>query len=300
MKKIAICIACMAALGMSGCVTSKKYNEMKGQALRYENDLNQANTQIAQLSDENGRLQNENDRLGKDRDSLMVALITTRANYDSLKAGYNALDDKYKKLLADGSAEAARMLRQLEQSQAELSERSRKIEELNAMLRAREEALDNIRRKVSDALVGFEGKGLTISVKEGQVYVSMEDKLLFKSGSYNIDPRGEEAIKDLANVLAQNPDINVIVEGHTDNVPYKGSGDLKDNLDLSVKRATTVTRLLLTNKGIVPERITAAGRGESLPIDNTNTVEGRARNRRTEIILTPKIDELMRILSDKQ
>ncbi|MBR2420143.1 MAG: OmpA family protein, partial [Rikenellaceae bacterium] len=146
------------------------------------------------------------------------------------------------------------------------------------------------------ALLGFEGKGLTISTRDGKVYVSMEDKLLFRSGSYEIGRDGEKAVRDLAKVLAANPDINVMVEGHTDDVRYTPNAYLKDNLDLSAKRATTVVRLLLENKEIAPERIVAAGRGESLPVAEGKTAEARAKNRRTEIILTPKYDELMKLM----
>ena len=211
----------------------------------------------------------------------------------------NYLQAQYQQLLADGSAEAARMLRQLEQSQSELDARSRKVAELEQMLRAREEAINALRAKVSDALLGFEGKGLSVSVRDGKVYVSMDDKLLFRSGSFELNPDGARAVKDLASVLAQNPDINVMVEGHTDDVPYKPNGQLRDNLDLSAKRATTVVRLLLTNKDIAPARIIAAGRGESLPVDPGKTAEARAKNRRTEIILTPKLDELMQLMEQK-
>ena len=181
-----------------------------------------------------------------------------------------------------------------------LSDRSRRVAELEGMLRSREEAIDAIRRKVTDALTGFEGKGLSISIRNGNVYVSMDDKLLFRSGSFEIDPNGARAVRDLSEVLAQNPDINVMVEGHTDDVPYRSNGQLKDNLDLSAKRATTVVRLLLENKQIAPSRIIAAGRGESLPVDPAKTSEARAKNRRTEIILTPKLDELMQLMKNEE
>ncbi len=258
---------------------------MKAQALRAEGELASANTRIEELSVRNRKLTQTVDELKKD---------TAR-----MAADYLYLNQKYKKLLADGSAEAARMLRQLEESQNELNERSQRVDELEQMLRAREESIAAIRRKVADALLGFEGKGLSISTRDGKVYVSMEDKLLFRSGSFEIDPNGARAVRDLATVLAQNPDINVMVEGHTDDVPYRPNGQLKDNLDLSAKRATTVVRLLLENKEIAPERIIAAGRGESLPVDPDKTPEARAKNRRTEIILTPKLDELMQLM-DKE
>ena len=268
------------------CVSNKKFNSMKAEALRLDGELNSANTRIDDLTRRNDTLTAKNPRLVSDSTRLYMS--------------YTALQERYQKLLADGSAETARMLKELETSQMALNERSRRVNELEAMLRSREEAINAIRRKVTDALTGFDGKGLSISIKNGNVYVSMDDKLLFRSGSFEIDPNGARAVHDLATVLAQNPDINVMVEGHTDDVPYRPNGQLRDNLDLSAKRATTVVRLLLENKGIAPSRIIAAGRGESLPVASGKTSEARAKNRRTEIILTPKLDELMQLMQEQK
>ena len=268
------------------CVSNKKFNSMKAEALRLDGELNSANTRIDDLTRRNDTLTAKNLRLVSDSTRLFMS--------------YTALQERYQKLLADGSAETARMLKELETSQMALNERSRRVNELEAMLRSREEAINAIRRKVTDALTGFDGKGLSISIKNGNVYVSMDDKLLFRSGSFEIDPNGARAVHDLATVLAQNPDINVMVEGHTDDVPYRPNGQLRDNLDLSAKRATTVVRLLLENKGIAPSRIIAAGRGESLPVASGKTSEARAKNRRTEIILTPKLDELMQLMQEQK
>ena len=268
------------------CVSNKKFNSMKAEALRLDGELNSANTRIDDLTRRNDTLTAKNLRLVSDSTRLYMS--------------YTALQERYQKLLADGSAETARMLKELETSQMALNERSRRVNELEAMLRSREEAINAIRRKVTDALTGFDGKGLSISIKNGNVYVSMDDKLLFRSGSFEIDPNGARAVHDLATVLAQNPDINVMVEGHTDDVPYRPNGQLRDNLDLSAKRATTVVRLLLENKGIAPSRIIAAGRGESLPVASGQTSEARAKNRRTEIILTPKLDELMQLMQEQK
>ena len=268
------------------CVSNKKFNSMKAEALRLDGELNSANTRIDDLTRRNDTLTAKNLRLVSDSTRLYMS--------------YTALQERYQKLLADGSAETARMLKELETSQMALNERSRRVNELEAMLRSREEAINAIRRKVTDALTGFDGKGLSISIKNGNVYVSMDDKLLFRSGSFEIDPNGARAVHDLATVLAQNPDINVMVEGHTDDVPYRPNGQLRDNLDLSAKRATTVVRLLLENKGIAPNRIIAAGRGESLPVASGKTSEARAKNRRTEIILTPKLDELMQLMQEQK
>ena len=268
------------------CVSNKKFNSMKAEALRLDGELNSANTRIDDLTRRNDTLTAKNLRLVSDSTRLYMS--------------YTALQERYQKLLADGSAETARMLKELETSQMALNERSRRVNELEAMLRSREETINAIRRKVTDALTGFDGKGLSISIKNGNVYVSMDDKLLFRSGSFEIDPNGARAVHDLATVLAQNPDINVMVEGHTDDVPYRPNGQLRDNLDLSAKRATTVVRLLLENKGIAPSRIIAAGRGESLPVASGKTSEARAKNRRTEIILTPKLDELMQLMQEQK
>ena len=187
------------------------------------------------------------------------------------------------------------MLEELSRNQADLNARSARIAELEETIAARDRALNDIRQKVEQALLGFDGKGLSISRRDGKVYVSMNDKLLFRSGSFEIESEGARAVRQLSEVLAANPDIDIMVEGHTDNVPYRGTGQLRDNLDLSVKRATTITRLLLENKKISPLRVISAGRGEYMPLSNDNSAEARALNRRTEIILSPKLDQLLEL-----
>lgn len=280
MKKILILLVIAASLG--SCVSTKKFNSVRADMMRLENELSSSRVRSDELTARNKNLSEQVEALAAD---------TAR-----LGSEVRLLNQRYKTLLSDGSAEASRMLRQLEESQRELEYRSQRVEELEQLLRAREEAIDAIRRKVADALLGFDGNGLSISVKDGKVYVSMDDKLLFRSGSFDIETKGAEAIKELGIVLAQNPDINIMVEGHTDDVPYRPNGNLKDNLDLSAKRATTVTRLLLENKDISPSRIIACGRGEYLPVEQGKTPEARAKNRRTEIILSPKLDELMQLM----
>lgn len=272
----------IVGLMLTSCVSNKVFNSMKAEAMRNESEVRSVELQVEALQARCGRLEQACDSLAAD---------TAR-----LGAMCRSLGQRYGRLLEDGSAEAARMLRELERSQQELQARSLRMEELERSLTSREEALLSIRRKVADALLGFDGKGLSISTRDGKVYVSMDDKLLFRSGSYEIGTRGAEAVRELAGVLAQNKDINVMVEGHTDDVPYVGRGALKDNLDLSAKRATTVVRLILENKEIDPARIIAAGRGESLPVATGKTPEVRQQNRRTEIILTPRLDELMQLM----
>ena len=178
---------------------------------------------------------------------------------------------------------------------ASLKVREQRVAELEAILRAKDSAVNALKANIQKALLGFQNQGLTVETRNGKVYVSMEEKLLFKSGSIAVDPKGESALLELAKALNQNGEVSILVEGHTDNVPMK-SATIKDNLDLSVLRATSISRILTTAGGVDPKRVTSAGRGEHFPIDTANTPEARAKNRRTEIILTPKLDELLNIL----
>ncbi len=219
----------------------------------------------------------------------------TKALLGQIKKAQNELRLREDEVLSLEKEMDARK-RTLDTLQAELNRRDKRLQELESALNRKDEAVKALKQKVMNALTGFEGNGLSITTKNGKVYVSMDEKLLFKSGSYQVDQRGVEALGHLAGVLAQNKDINVMIEGHTDNVPYKGSGELKDNWDLSVKRATSIVRILILNAGIDAERLTVAGRSKYVPIGTNATAEGRSKNRRTEIILTPKLDELFKIL----
>jgi len=144
--------------------------------------------------------------------------------------------------------------------------------------------------------MGFEGKGLTVHMKDGKVYVSLEEKLIFASGKWDVSNEGVAALKDLAKVLEKNPDISILIEGHTDNVPLSSQNQVKDNWDLSTMRATSIVKILLANGKIDPKRLVASGRGEYLPVVPNNSPANKAKNRRTEIILSPKLDELMQII----
>ncbi len=187
--------------------------------------------------------------------------------------------------------------KELDQLNIELKKREARVAELEFVLKSKDEAVLNLKKTLSDALLGFEGKGLTITQKNGKVYVSMDENLLFASGSINVETKGAEALKKLAKVLEQNEDINVLIEGHTDDVPMIGKGEIKDNWDLSVMRATSIVKIIVKNSKVDPKRLTAAGRGEYFPLDNAKTSEARKKNRRTEIILTPKLDELFKVIN---
>ncbi len=177
----------------------------------------------------------------------------------------------------------------------ELNNKEKRVAELESVLARKDSTVSALREKVSAALLGFQDNGLTVSTKNGKVYVSLEERLLFESGSTVVDSKGVDALKKLAKVLERETDINVLIEGHTDNVPIK-SATIKDNWDLSVLRATSIIRIITSNSKVDQRTLTAAGRGEYFPIDKANTPEARRKNRRTEIILSPNLDELFKIL----
>ncbi|MGE4287505.1 MAG: OmpA family protein [Salinivirgaceae bacterium] len=224
------------------------------------------------------------------KEDLQVREDELRELEDNLMAKQLALEERDEILLALDAT--------LNQKKTELEAQSLRMRELESILHSKDSAVFALKSKITDALLGFENKGLTIQQRNGKVYVTMDEKLLFKSGQWDVDPKGQQAIKQIAGVLEQNKDINIVVEGHTDDVPMRGSGEIKDNWDLSVKRATSIVKILLQNSSMDPKRVSAAGRGPYFPVDAAKTPEARAKNRRTEIILTPKLDELFQILEN--
>jgi len=299
------------------CVSSKKYNQLNGNFQESEKTVQTLKEQNQALTVKTIELQGKLDKQNKDIEALSAKLKETSQNLESSNSSnqrlkqFNAdLESQLNSLKAGSSEEIARLMGKLQEAQTdlqkredilksaqtELEQRSLRLKELEEALKQKDDAVKQLRQKVMDALLGFNNKGLTIQEKNGKVYVSLDEQLLFKTGQWDVDPKGQQALSNLAEVLGQNPDINVLVEGHTDNVPMRGTGMVKDNWDLSVMRATAVTRILLKNKAVEPKRITSAGRGEFFPIDEANTQEARQKNRRTEIILTPRLDEIFRIL----
>ncbi len=273
MKRILI-LSAVAVFAVS-CVTTRQYNSLRAELISAQNRLDHSRAMTDEYADRSEDLT----RLNGQQQTEIATLNEKLAD----------LQERYNRLLDSGQASNSQHSAQMEQNAA-------RVAELERSLAARDRALGALRQKVSGALTGFDGKGLSVSAREGKVYVSMDDKLLFRSGSFEIEPVGAEAVRELAAVLAANTDINIMVEGHTDDVPYRGNGPLQDNLDLSAKRATTVTRLILENEDIDPARVISAGRGEWLPLTLGTSPDARARNRRTEIILTPKLDELLQIV----
>ena len=241
-------------------------------------------------------LQQQNASLSSSRDQLQAqktALEQEKArNEESLRSSLlnknqqvNQLNDNL-----SGAQQANSAL------SADLRSKEQRIAEMQRILDQKDAAVKALRQKVGDALLGFNAQDLQVNVKNGKVYVSLSEQLLFKSGSTKVDPKGQDALKKLATALKGNQDVNVLVEGHTDNVPLKGvvSG-AKDNWDLSVLRATEITRIL-TEAGLAAGQVTPSGRSMYVPVAANDSPTNKALNRRTEIILTPKLDELFQIL----
>lgn len=211
------------------------------------------------------------------------------------KEKVRTLEQQVEQATKSSSEEIKGLLTQLEKAEEDLFERESKLRELQSLIKQRDSSMNALRERVEQSLLGFKDSGLEIEVKNGKVYVKMSNQLLFKSGSTVIDQRGRDALSQLATVLSQQTDISVMIEGHTDNKPINNAR-IADNWDLSVLRSTEVARILTIENGIDPKRIIASGRSEFMPTDEADTQEARAKNRRTEIILSPKLDELFNLV----
>jgi chemotaxis protein MotB len=318
--------------GAVSCVPGKKFKTLEDTSKQYLNERDALKTENIGLTMDNKELEAKVAALEKESSAIKDEIKNTSVERDQLKDDYNKLLGKVndlqnaqedlikgnvnetKKLLSElqtaqeNLQKKEDLLRQLEQNldskkasldeiSFELEKRNARMAEMQQVLDAQKKIVSDLKNKVSEALLGFENKGLTVTMKNGKVYVSLDEKLLFKSASWEIDANGRSALRNLASVLEKNPDIQITIEGHTDNVPYNPSGgQLKDNWDLSVKRATTVVRVLLEGSKINPKRLTASGRSQYMPVDDRNTADARQKNRRTDIVLTPDLTELYRLI----
>jgi chemotaxis protein MotB len=231
-----------------------------------------------------------------------------------LKSSYAALEKDSNEALDANIAKNRQLLAELEAKQkamaaeqdklnklkADLLKSSTRLAELEKIMADKEAAMKKLKETLSKSLKAFEGKGLTVTEKDGKVYVSMENKLLFESGSWTVGTEGKKAVDLVGKVLGDNPDISVLIEGHTDNDKIVGAigGGVENNWDLSTKRATAIVNILSANAKVKKENLTAAGRGEYAPLLSNDTAEGKAKNRRIEFILTPKLDELSKLLNE--
>lgn len=305
------------AVTLASCVSTKKYNALETSNNKLKKEYKVAQAELDALKDEkdnllaeNQGLKNEVVDLNKNRAQLEQQLQDKRNELENMKLRYDTTMENYLQqvgvknralnsanaMLKAKETELNEKEKNLEALQKDYEAKNKRLEEVKKALAAKEKEVNAIKTKISDALVGFQNKGLQVETKDGKVYVSMEDKLMFASGSWAVSKEGLQAIKELAKILEENKDLNISVEGHTDNLAYNGSGNVKDNWDLSVMRATAIVKEILKAGKIAPERISASGRGEYAPKAPNTTADNRAKNRRTEIILTPKISEVLELV----
>lgn len=268
-----IFLGSLVILLITGCVSQKKYVDARlhvanllQDSLSLTHSLQACNDTVNQLHRRIADLQDQLNRY--------------------IQAAATELSSKQKEILSSQEL--------IQAQQQRLSEQERQLRHLQQVLRQQHEQMDSIRRSIAKALIGFNPDELSVQMKNGKVYVSLQEKLLFKSGSAVVEPKGVEALSKLAQVLNQNPDLDIEIEGHTDSIPIHGR--YPDNWALSLARAASVTRILINDYHVSPLHITAAGRSWYDPVDTNSTPQGRARNRRTEIIITPRLDELFRLI----
>jgi chemotaxis protein MotB len=295
---------------LSNCEQERK--ELSAQKLNLENKVTELESLWKKAQAQVRQLEEDTTMIGRILKEMTANYASLQSNYDDLAAAYKAMSVGSKKeseamlaqlqeaqrKLGEKEKEIKLLMSDLNKKSSDLEEKNAKLIELQSILAKKDADVQALRDKIKAALKSFEGSGLQVIVKNGKVYVSMEEKLLFESGRFTLDAKGEAALKELAKVIEADKDINVMVEGHTDNVPFSASStaQIRDNWDLSVMRATTIVKTILKYGNIEPNRLTASGRGEYIPLDTENTKEARAKNRRTEIILTPKLDTLFEIL----
>ncbi len=311
MKKQILILAVVGLL-FGACVSKKEFTALENKYIEAKKSNDNLTEQLNALNKAKEKLQQEQDALQvqfkkttEDQQKLAVDYNATADKLKLLQESYNALEKNSGEALQDNIAKNKELLNQLDAKgkalalqQEKLDKSNQQLKELQDLIASKEAAMKKLKETLLKALNGFADKGLTVTQKNGKVYVSMENKLLFNSGSWAVGNEGKKAIDALSKVLGENADIAVLIEGHTDDVPYVANGAIADNWDLSTKRATAIVAILSENKKINKTNLTAAGRGEFAPLESNETAEGKARNRRIEVILTPKLDEITKMLDE--
>lgn len=313
MNKLLIATIFLGFIFSSCIVTKKKYDDILAQKVRLEGDLADRDASLTKANEDLQALDERVKKLTADTTALGQDVRATATKLSDMDKEYNQLSAYYKNLLTSSGKLNRDMAQQQEQLlviqqnldrtrrtndslSTSLDEREKKVRELEDIMAAKDKAVLDLKNSISNALLSFKENDLTVNVKNGKVYVSLAEQLLFASGSTEVDGKGVSALQQLAKALKDKRDIHIMVEGHTDNVPIsKKSPYMQDNWDLSVMRATAITKIL-TKAGVSPNQITAAGKGEHVPLVTNTTPQNKQKNRRTEIIITPNLDELFKIL----
>jgi chemotaxis protein MotB len=278
----------MVVASLGSCVAKKKFIASEDGRLSAEE---QVRVLTANVNAQNQKI--------SELESTIFALNKRIAGLESDTTRLGNQNRDFQKILSSTMTQQEQLNAMLRSQQDALAERERTINELNSIIQAQKDLVSNLLRQVTNALTGFSSDELTVEMRDGKVYVAMSDRLLFRSGSADVDNRGKQALALLADVLTKQPEIDIFIEGHTDNVPIR-TARFTDNWDLSVIRSTSVVRILTAEYHVNTSQIIPSGRSQYFPVDDNTTPEGRARNRRTEIILSPKLDKLFQMLDDYQ
>ncbi len=261
----------------TSCVSQKKYSELENEAQKFENDLSFCKNEKMVLET---NLANEKSKVSK---------LDSQIDY------FKSTNTNLLERLSDLSVVSKTGAESIKKSLEALNEQNKYIKDLTTSMQRKDSLNLVLVMNLKRSLDNFDDEDITIEVKKGVVYISISDKMLFKSGSYKISNNAKEVIGKIAKIINDHNELDVLVEGHTDNVPIY-TECMMDNWDLSVKRATSIVRLMQTEFGVQPMRMTAGGRSEYVPKATNETVEGRAINRRTEIIILPKLDQFFNLL----
>ena len=273
---MAICAVC----GLYGCGIAQEH---------YDAALKSRDSLKVVVNDLIGK----NVRLTQSNNEKESSLTHVNSDLEKLQGEHAELKSRYQQLSTNSSEDNANLNAQLEEVRKDLALREKKVKLLEKKIKERDSVMTTLRDKIQKALIGLNNNGLEVQIKEGKVYVSLSNKLLFKSGSTDIDKKGQEALLFIAGVLNTQDDITITIEGHTDNQQVRGNHRFTDNWDLSVLRSTEVARFLTSLGGVDSKRIIASGRSEYFPAMSGDNNETRAANRRTEIIITPRLDAIM-------
>lgn len=328
MKKILIYLL-ISSFFFQGCVPARKFEEISEKQEVCAGELKTLKTLKTELQTENTELESVNQqlkeltsRLIKDTTILGKSLRMKEKQYDKIDLLNKRIQDQLEMLQKGQSIEKQRLMadlekrksdlliledqqrafeielnnkkQQLEDMSIELQKREQRVNELEEIIANKDAMVRALKEKVANALLGFRDKGLSVIEKDGKVYISMDAKLLFASGSTKVDSEGIKALKELAKVLEDQKDLEILVEGHTDTDKMRSNSHPVDNWELSVLRATSVVKIMLENSKMDPTTVSASGRSQFIPID----IKNKAKNRRIEVVLIPKLDELFEIINN--
>ncbi|MDR2123107.1 MAG: OmpA family protein [Flavobacteriaceae bacterium] len=305
MKKISVLFALFIIA--TSCVPQSRYNELEKKyyaALQGESkslkSIEEKEAALKALADQYSSLQQQLDILAKKKAELDAEYSDLQAEYAARLKDVEDLKNKNAQIsekIQSAEQDKNKVLGELEQTQDQLQEKINRINELEGLIAQQREAVSGLKDKLQNALKSYEGKGITVEEKDGNIYVSMDNKLLFPSASWVVESEGLKALHDLSSVLANDADLNIIIQGHTDSDRYAGNGNVKDNWDLSVMRATAITKIL-QSEGVSPTQMTASGKSEYAPIADNSDSTGKAMNRRVDIIIAPNLNEITKLLNE--